>query len=274
MKNKTGNFEAFELEREREKFKKSIDRVGRELELSDEGDDNLDDLDFDDDLELDDLDLEDGDQDAPEFETRYFAPPKQKKLDERFLKFEHAKALAAEIQLSRDCRFFVVVNGSFYFGDFVEALVARYNFYIKKMTVQTLSLNQNNVDSFANLLLGGYVDEFNLIVSDFFFAHERRNLIPYIYAELDTPGSNKFQLAAARTHCKMVSIETHDGVFLNIHGSANLRTSDNLEQIVIEDNRALYEFNDAWQTDIIEKYKTINKSVAGRELWKTINKTE
>ena len=136
------------------------------------------------------------------------------------------------------------------------------------MTISTLSMNQNNVDSLANLLQGDYVQNLNLIVSDYFFAHERNGLIPYIYQELDK--DDKFQLAAAGTHCKLCIIETECGKKIVIHGSANLRTSSNIEQFVIEESEELYNFNNDFQNRIIEKYKTIKKSLRVGKLWDVI----
>lgn len=123
--------------------------------------------------------------------------------------------------------------------------------------VSLLSMSENNVDSLANLLNGGYVDSLDLIVSDYFFSHERRNLVPYMYQELDK--DDKFQLAASSTHCKLCLIETHCGMKIVMHGSANLRSSSNIEHICIEENPALYDFNMEFQAAIIEKYKTIRK---------------
>lgn len=204
------------------------------------------------------------------FETRYINPPKSKEISEINLKYANAEKLAKEIKIKRNSRYFVVVNGSFIFGDFIEALVVENNYHVKKMTISTLSLSENNVDSLANLINGNYVDELNLIVSDYFYSHERHNLTPYIFQELDK--DNKFQLAAASTHCKLCIFETHDGEKIVIHGSCNLRSSSNIEQFVIEESPALYDFNDEYQMQIVEKYKTINKSVRDNTLWKTINK--
>lgn len=208
------------------------------------------------------------------FSSRYIKPPRNVELTESYLKYSNAQELAKQIQLGKNERAFVLINGTFYFGDFIEALIVERNFHVKKMTISTLSLNQNNVDSLDNLLTGGYVDELNLIVSDYFYAHERQALIPYIYERLDK--DNKFQLAAAGTHCKLCIFETHSGGFVVIHGSANLRTSSNIEQFVIEENEQLYRFNDDYQQMILDHYKTINKdkpvkgrqSIRGEQLWR------
>jgi hypothetical protein len=204
------------------------------------------------------------------FNSRYIKPPKNKEMPESKLKYANAEKLAQDIEISEGFRAFVVINGTFYFGDFIEALIVEKNYHVEKMTISTLSMNENNVDSLANLLNGEFVDELNLIVSDFFFSHERHKLIKYLYQECDK--DNKFQLAAAGTHCKLCIIKTHCGKYIVIHGSANLRTSGNIEQFVIEENKELYLFNDEYQDEIIKEYKTINKSVRYEKLWQTINK--
>jgi hypothetical protein len=224
---------------------------------------NMANLDFDADVNLDDfsgaLDIN------LEFKTRYIKPPKSKEIAERNLKYSNAVKLATDIKQLKDYRYFVLVNGSFIFGDFIEAFIVQHNLHVKKMTISTLSLSENNVDSLAILLNGEYLDKLNLIVSDYFYSHERSNLVPYLYKELDK--GNKFQLAAASTHCKLCIFETYCGHHVVIHGSANLRSSSNIEQFVIEESKQLYDFNDKYQEFIIKKFKTINKSVRGKELW-------
>lgn len=225
------------------------------------------------DFDINDEDFSDFEIDIEnEFETRYIKPPKTKEITENNLKYSDAAKLARDIRLSECNRYFVIVNGSFYFGDFIEAFIVEKNLHVKKMTISTLSMNENNVDSLANLLNGKLVDKLNLIVSDYFFSHERNNLIPYLYKELDK--KNRFQLAVAGTHCKICIFETHDGKYVNIHGSANLRTSGNIEQIVVEESKTLYDFNDKYQSAIIEKYKTINKSIRNKTLWQTVATVE
>jgi hypothetical protein len=200
--------------------------------------------------------------------SRYFSPPKQKETPERLLKYRFAEEIAESVAPEKGMRVFVLLDGSFIAGDFFEAWIVKHNIHVKKMTISTLSMSENNVDSLANLLNAGYVDELDLIVSDFFFSHERRNLVPYLYKELDK--NNRFQLAAASTHCKLCLIETHNGSKVVVHGSANLRSSSNIEHLCIEESPALFDFLLSTQVGIIEKFKTINKSVRYQDLWQTV----
>jgi len=41
---------------------------------------------------------------------------------------------------------------------------------------------------------------------------------------------------------------------------------------MIENNKELYDFNYQYQMEIIDKYKTINKSIYGRKLWQVVQK--
>lgn len=200
--------------------------------------------------------------------TRYIKPKKSIEIDEKYLKYRNAEKLAKDIKIEKQSRYFVIIDGSFYFGDFIEALIVENNWLCKKIIISTLSMNQNNVDSLANIMNGGYCESLDLIVSDFFFSHERNSLIPYIYQELDK--NNNFQLAAAGTHCKLCIIETDCGKKIVIHGSANLRTSSNIEQIVIEESKELFDFNFEFQTNIVNKYQTIKKSLRGQKLWQKV----
>lgn len=201
--------------------------------------------------------------------SRYFAPKKSKEIHEKFLKYRNAEQLANDINFNENNRFFVIIDGSFFFGDFIEAFIVKHNIHVKKMTISTLSMNKNNVDSLANLINGNYVDELNLILSDYFYSHEKHDLIPYIYETLDI--DNKFQLSFAGTHCKICIFETVNKRKFVFHGSANLRSSSNIEQIMLEESEGLYNFMDEIQSNILEEYKTINKSLRGNKLWQIVN---
>ena len=229
----------------------------------------------DDALEFQGFDLSDDDFASDEefdsqldFDTRYIKPRRFKNVQSRAVKYHNAKKMAQDITLGKNERVFCVISGAFIAGDFIEAFCVEKNLHVKKMVVQTLSLSQNNVDSLHNLLVGDYVDSLSLIVSDYFYSHERRGLLPYIYQELDI--DDKFQLSAAGTHCKIAIWETHCGQKYVLHGSANLRSSANIEQFVFEESEELYNFIFDFSMKIEEKYKTINKAIRVQKLWATI----
>lgn len=193
-----------------------------------------------------------------------------KKTPTKNVDYKYALDFAKEINIEKNSRYYAFLDGSFIFGDFIEAYLVSNNIKAK-VTLSTLSMSQENVDSFANLLNKGYISELNIIVSDYFFSHERNLLIRYMFEVLDI--DNMFQLAVCRTHTKITLIEYEDKKIV-ISGSANLRTSDNIEQIQIEENEELYNFNYNIHNNILNEYKTINKSIKSKKLWHQVQKKE
>ena len=202
------------------------------------------------------------------FNDRYIKPPKSKDVPYSKLKYNNAIELVKNINFQSLDKVYCIVGGSFIFGDFLEAFIVENNINVKELTISTLSYNQDNVDSLKTLIVKDYVQKLNIIVSDYFYSHERQKLIKYTYENLDI--DNKFQLASAGTHCKTYQFETEGGKKIIIHGSVNLRSSSNIEQFVIEDNSELYDFNLEYQNRILEKYKTINKSQRDNKLFNLI----
>lgn len=233
-----------------------------DLELSDVGGIQADDL---------DLSLFDVRGEAEEYdeETRY-TKPKIFKKPKGFFAYDNALKLAGDLRLDFGERAEIIVNGSFIFGDFLEAYIIKQQACCKKLVISTLSLNQNNVDSLHNLLTHGWIKHLDLVISHYFYSMERHGLIPYIYRQLDI--ENRFQLAVAFTHTKTVHFETLGGRKVVMHGSANLRSSGNLEQFTIEENAELYDFYDEAFSKIIAKYATIKDAPNRTQMWQELVK--
>ena len=210
--------------------------------------------------------------------NRYQKSKDVKELPQGMVKYSNAKKLAKDTNLFECSRYNCIISGNFIFGDYIEALLVEHNIKCSSMTISTLSMDQNNVDSLNNLLEGDYLEELNLIVSDYFYSHERGALIPYIYNSLDI--NNKFQLAVAGSHTKICLMQFEDGRKVVIHGSANLRSSSNIEQFVVEVNEELYDFWLEYHKDILKEYATINKdvkkqkSIRGKRLWQVVQQRE
>lgn len=201
--------------------------------------------------------------------TRFIEPHGCEEIAEYRVKYENAEKLAEEIgPLPVDFRAFIILDGKFIFGDFIEALIVKNNWECEELTISTLSMSQENIDSLANLVNGGYLKSLNLIISHFYFANERQGLMPYLYEQLDK--NDVLQVAVASVHTKIAMIRTTCGKKITIHGSANLRTSSNIEQIVIEHSPSLFDFCAEIHHNIIEMHKTINKPVRRNALWAAV----
>lgn len=203
--------------------------------------------------------------------SRFIEPRGCEELPEWRVKYANAEKLADDVgEVPLNFRAFCLLDGKFIFGDFIEALIVRNNWDCEELTISTLSMSQDNVDSLANLLNGGFLRQLNIIVSHYHFSNERGRggLMPYLYEKLDI--NNALQVAVARVHTKIAMIRTACGKKITIHGSANLRTSSNIEQIVIEHSPALFDFCASAHHGIIEAHKTINKPVRRTALWSAV----
>ena len=207
-----------------------------------------------------------------EIKSRYIKPKRHKYLKDSQLYFKNAEKLAKSINLKGNDCVFCILDGSFIFGDFIEAIFYEKNIYTERIQISTLSMSYANIISLKNLMKGGFVKNLDLIISDYFFAHERRGLILDIYKELDF--ENRFQLAVVSSHIKVTSFKTELGKKYIIHGSANLRSSNCIEQITVEDNPDLFDFIEKHNNRILKKYSTINKSIRGKQLWQTLEEVE
>lgn len=236
---------------------------------------NLDDLDID--LSLGDFDI--GlDFDLPNFETstqsekphttNRYTLPKQYKQRAKTVKYEHAAYFAKDVgkAILDGERVNALLSGNFIFGDFIEALCVQHDVVIDELQLSTLSVSQDNIDSFHNLLNWKMLKSLEIIVSDYWWSHNRANA-PYIYEKLDL--DNKFQFAVAGTHTKITLIRIGDKKIV-ISGSANLRSSRSVEEIQIETNPDLYDFHHEWQSRILKTYGMIDKAQRGGDLFELL----
>jgi len=204
-----------------------------------------------------------------------YIKPEIKDMPDEFVQFENAEAAVNAIDFQLGNRVTAIVAGSFIFGDFIEAFLYKYGLGTKNMTLCTLSYSKENVDGLALLYENEYLQKLNLIVSDYFFSHERNGLIPYTYSQLDR-GDGNFQLAIARTHMKTYLFETEiKGSKFVIQSSANLRSNGNSESLTMEINPQLYDFYDNYFQKILTDQKTIDHSKKyGEQVWKDMVQAE
>ena len=199
-------------------------------------------------------------------DERFVKPPLPKPI---LVKWHNAQNAAAQIVINLGCCYFGIIHGRFIFGDLLEALMVGQKLRAYRVDISTLSMSQDNVDSLRTLLEKGYLKNLNLIISDYFYFHERNNLIPYLQNQLDI--DDRFQLAVCRTHTKITTAHFNNGIKLVIHGSANLRSSGNIEQIMLQDSPEMYDYMQEINDKLIENSKTINhKSKRRNELWQVV----
>lgn len=202
--------------------------------------------------------------------NRYCLPRAFTPVGAFHVKYDRAADLAREMadKILNGDRVDALLSGNFIFGDLIEAFAVETNAYIDDLTLSTLSFSEENVQSLRNLMVGGYLDQLNIVVSDYFWSHNRINA-PAIYEALDM--GDRFQLAVAGIHTKIALMRIRDRKIV-IHGSANLRSSRSLEAITIETNPDLYDFHMGWHSIILQHYATIRKSLRAQALFDEITR--
>lgn len=228
----------------------------------------MQDLDFDLDGFAIDLGKTDG---LPEDGERYTTPKVYGNIAKPVM-YEHAIDLARDVDLADGARTFAFVSGNFVFGDFIEALCDIRKIYLRTISVQTLSMSAENIDSLRNIkIICPDLEKMDIVLSDYFYSHERSGLVRYLYEELDN--DDKLDVAFASIHTKICTIETMHGNKIVIDGSANMRSSRNVEQMRIEIDPGLFDFIEGFKNRIMEAYGVINhdvtrnKSLRGGKIW-------
>lgn len=222
------------------------------------------------DYEIDGFVAEEGT--AEDLKARYLTP-RVKLYDSKLITSDNAVKLAKELKLTKGARADVLLNGSFIYGDFIEAYLNVHDLKTERLIISTLSLSVDNVISLERLMRSGRVNFLDLIISNYFYSVENKEekLIPVIYDRLDM--DNRFQLAVAGSHTKITIFEDNEGNKIVNHGSANLRSSANIEQMVFEECPELYNFYHDALENIIDKYKTIDKKIIPKkQLFETIQR--
>ena len=109
------------------------------------------------------------------------------------------------------------------------------------LTIGTLSMNPENARELAKLLDEGLVGGITMVISDYFF-RTSRDAVEECFQILPAPSTRWIK---TRSHAKICLIPTGTDAFV-LHGSANLRSSANLENLTIENDRALLDWHAGW----------------------------
>ena len=197
---------------------------------------------------------------SDDINSRYTKPKSYSGIKHKNVKYNNALKLAKDTKIEANEKINCLVSGNFVFGDFIEAYFVEHQIYTDRLVLSTLSMNQNNIDSLKTLMLKGYINKLDIVISRYFYGLEKWQLIPYLYKELDF--EDRFQLAVASVHTKVMLAKTLGEKHLVITGSANLRSSMNIETFTIEDNKDTYDFHLDYHDKIMDKYKTIDKQKA------------
>jgi hypothetical protein len=147
-----------------------------------------------------------------------------------------------------------ITSGDFIYGDFLLRLMERHG-KPESVTITTLSMSQKNAERIASLLKK---DPFplHIVLSDYFKSSNGK-IFTAIQNFLIDPAFPGFRLTVTRSHAKIALFKYPEKYFV-IESSANLRSSNNIEQISVFQDRELHDFHIAWIEEVILADQTKN----------------
>jgi len=150
----------FKIGEKEYKFKKDAITHYRTILNSYDFGQSLNDADFNDLIDLLSLGDDNNTNEIFTFEKKHFSNYQidiLEKEDVRYLKcptskakiinYENVEQLCRDIQIFKNQRYYCIIDGDFIFGDFIEAFLVGRNMKAKELTISTLSLSENNVDT-------------------------------------------------------------------------------------------------------------------------------
>ncbi len=120
---------------------------------------------------------------------------------------------------------------------------------IATLIVATLGFNAANASELLDMLDDGRVGCVRFVCSCYFQKSCPREF-EVLRAGLESRGQ---QLAALRTHAKIIGCALTDGRQFVVETSANLRSCRNIEQLTLTQSASLFAFHDYWITRAIQQ---------------------
>lgn len=176
--------------------------------------------------------------------------------------YNNALNAARGIELKEGFRAFMLVSGNFIFGDLIEAMSQLDKWRIDKITIHTLTMSQDSIDSLENVITMDQPSQVHIIMSDYWYANECGRANGLLWELLDKCDiGDGFRLGFCRTHAKICTIQTKAGHKIVMHGSANMRSHGVIEQLTIENDSEMYDFVERFNDGILDEYDIINRNV-------------
>ncbi len=141
-----------------------------------------------------------------------------------------------------------ILRGDFVLCDLIPAII-REKGRCDHLHVATLGLSSANADCLATLKERGLIGDITLVCSHYFAQVDKNTT----YRDVTRRLEGKARIIVARAHAKVICMPTASGDHYVIEGSANLRSSDNTEQMVIFNDQETLQFHRVWMEALTNK---------------------
>ena len=161
----------------------------------------------------------------------------------RKIRPENAEELFQHLPDPGDCTH-AVVRGDFVLADMIP-IILRTVTPPAEIDIATLGMSTSNAQMLADLLATGKAIRVSVLVSHYFSQVDRTGTFREVMHILGD------RIKVARNHAKVILIAAPPSFFV-IEGSANLRSSDNIEQFAIWNDEALLNWHREWMQEVID----------------------
>ena len=158
-----------------------------------------------------------------------------------FIKPENARQILDHLPEPGDCTH-AVVRGDFVLCEIVPAIIG--DTPAELVAIATLGMSKANAIQLADLRSRGLIQHLRVIVSHYFAGVDKTGTFADVCQIL---GDNAPKVC--RNHSKVILIQQPGRHFV-IAGSANLRSSDNIEQFSIWNDPEVFAFHLGWMNEI------------------------
>jgi len=186
------------------------------------------------------------------------------------IKAANAEALVRSLAMPPQGGYVEVLTGcSFVFGDVLRFLALRMGGGCE-VTLSTLCWSADNAGMFAACFDEGSITRLDLLGSIYFYGNERGTTFRVTH-EILAPQirAGTVRIAIAAVHTKVACIG-NDRFRLVLRGSANLRSSSNVEEFMLLRDEDSYQFHRGWMRDVMAAYEVTRKPVRETALWGTV----
>ena len=158
----------------------------------------------------------------------------------RMVRPENAAELAKYLPEPGECTH-AVVRGDFVMGNIIPLILG--DRVAALVGIATLGMSRENAAMLSELVTEGKVQRLFLLVSHYFSQVDKTGT----YREVK--GLLGDAVVVARTHAKVILISAAPDFFV-VEGSANLRSSDNIEQFAVWNDEELLNWHLEWMQEV------------------------
>lgn len=161
------------------------------------------------------------------------------------IKPENARAILPHLPVEPLERLHCILRGDFVLCDLIPLIIEERG-RCDHLRIATLGMSAANATTLASLQARGLLGELTIVVSHYFQQVDKVTT----YREVRSILEGRCRFTVTRNHAKVILLPTSGGDHYVIEGSANLRSSDNLEQMLVMNDRETHDFHSGWMESL------------------------